>query len=132
MLKTQKVLAGLLILFLVGGIVTFLIGDSGLTGAVFAEGGTPPDYAKSSGLFCYRSYFCQAGIECMYLDKKEPFCTQPAAFDRKLGQKHGEPCFINIQGQVECPFVKAAPMTRAAAFEEGEKQLIETSRGFIG
>lgn len=133
--QAQKVVATLLVLFLAGGVVSLLLGQGNITAAVTADSalqrGAPSDFYKGSGLFCYRSYFCQSGIECMYLDDKEPFCSQPAAFDRNLGQKHGEPCFVNINGQVECPFVQNAPQ-RAVNFEEGQKGLIQTSRGYIG
>lgn len=131
MWSSQKVLVVLVLLFASVGLL-FALWDYGLpTGAAVARG-VPPEYQKSTGLFCYRSLFCQSGIECIYLDQHKPFCTQPAAFDRNLGQKFGEPCYVSVEGQINCPFVRPQEAVLATSFSEGEKGMMPTSRGYVG
>jgi len=96
MLETQRLLLGLFAVLLLGGLSFLLVSQSSLTGATVAD--------NSKEVFCYRSYSCQSGIECMFPDERRPFCSQPAALDQYTGQQYGEPCHISQQGVVSCPF----------------------------
>ena len=127
----QKVLVALVVLFIAAGVLAAFWGYSSPTGAAVARG-VPPQYQKGTGLFCYRSLFCQSGIECIFLDQHQPFCTQPAAFEKDFGQKFGEPCYVSDQGQINCPFIHAQQPVLAQSFAQGEKGLLPTSRGYVG